>query len=86
MKSFLNTVPENYVFVIPKSSSALHHDAYFTNLSQTQKLETAQCQATEWLNVLLADIVAMELKMGITQTWELTDEPYMQTIKYIHQQ
>ncbi|KAH0833454.1 hypothetical protein J3R83DRAFT_12573 [Lanmaoa asiatica] len=84
-RSFLSTVPENYVFITPESSSTSNH-TYSTNLSQTRKLETARRHATERFNVLLADVAAMELKMGITRTWEPTDEPYVETMKYIRQQ
>ncbi|KAG1874961.1 hypothetical protein F4604DRAFT_1680819 [Suillus subluteus] len=78
---FLNAMPLNYEFVTPSTTST----SYTTNLSQTRKLET-QCRHTnDRYDLILQDVVALELKMGIVRRWELADQQYLATLKYMSQ-
>jgi hypothetical protein len=78
---FLNATPMNYEFIIPTSTSS----SYSTNLSQTRRLETRRRQASQRYDSILQEVVALELKMGVTRRWEPTDREYLETLKYMSQ-
>ncbi|KAG2140271.1 uncharacterized protein EDB93DRAFT_1241917 [Suillus bovinus] len=57
--------------------------SYAAELSQTRKLETQRHYASEKLDTIQLELVAMEVKMGITHRWEPSSPEYQATIKYI---
>ncbi|KAF9242903.1 hypothetical protein BU15DRAFT_86685 [Melanogaster broomeanus] len=83
--AFISATPTNYEFISP-SFTPNTSMSYYTNLSQTRKLETAHRQAAERYDELLREVIALELKMGIVRRWDVFDRQYMETIKYISRQ
>ncbi|KAJ3717729.1 hypothetical protein C8R42DRAFT_610832 [Lentinula raphanica] len=59
-------------------------EAYSQGLSRTRKAETERRLLREKRDQALADVLRMEAAMGITARWQVTDEPYIETIKYIN--
>ncbi|KAG1777132.1 hypothetical protein EV702DRAFT_1179551 [Suillus placidus] len=57
--------------------------SYALKLSQTRKLETQQRYATEKLDAVQLELVAMEVNMGITHRWEPSSPEYQASMKYM---
>ncbi|KAG1897855.1 uncharacterized protein F5891DRAFT_1191479 [Suillus fuscotomentosus] len=74
---FILSAPANYQFQPPTQGS------YTAELSQTHKLETQRRYASEKLDAIQLELVAMEVKMGITHRWEPSSPEYQATIKYM---
>jgi hypothetical protein len=75
--AFLNHLPTNYEFVI---SATAEPTSYNSELSQTRKAETNRRVAREKRDSLLQEVVAMELKMGISRRWQPSDVEYMEAM------
>jgi hypothetical protein len=56
---------------------------YEFDLSQTRKKETEQRHAAERRDLVLKDVIALEVKLGIANRWQPSDAPYIETAKYI---
>lgn len=54
-------------------------------MSHTRKLETARRLASERYNDVNQEVVALEVKLGISRRWDVFDEQYIATAKYIAQ-
>ncbi|KAF7970293.1 hypothetical protein HWV62_24418 [Athelia sp. TMB] len=80
--TFMNSTPESYQF-LPPSSQHASSSQYATELSQTRRAETARRVADERHAQVLAEVVSMELKMGITRRWQPSDQEYVDTLKYM---
>ncbi|KAH9829418.1 uncharacterized protein C8Q71DRAFT_799693 [Rhodofomes roseus] len=76
---FLATIPSDYQFQLPASGAI----DYGTETSRTRKMETAKRHLRAQYNAMLADVMSMEAKMGITRRWEPADEQYAATAKYL---
>lgn len=74
---FISSAPANYQFQPPAQGS------YTAELSQTRKLETQRRYTSEKLDTIQLELVAMEVKMGITHRWEPSSPEYQATIKYM---
>lgn len=81
--TFLNATPTDYQFLPPSTSTT--DKSYSTTLSRTRWLETSRCHAAERHDMILQDIIAMEVQMGIVRRWEPIDDQYTVTVKYINQ-
>lgn len=58
-------------------------DFYSANLSQTRKLETQRCYAAERFAVVQREVIAMEIKLGIANRWNISSPEYQDTLKYM---
>ncbi|KAL6298786.1 hypothetical protein BKA93DRAFT_820202 [Sparassis latifolia] len=76
---FLNATPTDYQFLPPTNGPTW----YEMEMSTTRKLETWRRYLREHLNILMQEVIAMEVKMGITNRWQPSDAPYVETVKYI---
>ncbi|KZT10313.1 uncharacterized protein LAESUDRAFT_755820 [Laetiporus sulphureus 93-53] len=76
---FLTSIPSDYTFI---SLTAGNVD-YYAEVSHTQKLETRRRYLEERECTLLHDLLAMEVQMNISQRWQLTDDKYVKTAKYV---
>lgn len=56
---------------------------YTAELSQTRKLETHRQYTAEKLDAVQCEVVAMEVKLGITCRWTPSIHEYQETIKYM---
>ena len=77
----MNNTPTDYQFVPPPSRpSATRYD---TELSQTRRAETNRRLAAERHSQILREVIAMEVKMGISTRWQPSDEQYIETLAYM---
>ncbi len=76
---FIQTVPVDYVFVLPSQTSS----SYSAQASATARLETKRRRANTLYERVLSDVIAMEIQMGIDQRWTPTCSEYVATAKYI---
>ncbi|KAJ3727628.1 hypothetical protein C8R42DRAFT_694106 [Lentinula raphanica] len=85
----------NYTQELGKETEAdLHAVAYVEllqeyrdlsqGLSQTRRTETDRRVLCERRDKVLFDLVKMEVAMGISARWQVTDQPYLETLKYIN--
>ncbi|KAJ3751717.1 hypothetical protein EV360DRAFT_56461 [Lentinula raphanica] len=74
---FCSETPADYEFR-PASES------YSQGLSQTRRTETDRRVLCEKRDKALFDLVQMEVAMGILARWEVTDQPYLETLRYIN--
>src|SRR5262245_37307352 len=79
----MNSVPVDYEFVSPSNVSATQQQAYEASASQTRKLETERRHQVERYDKVLADVIQMEVKLGITNRWQPSSPKYMETMKYM---
>ncbi|KAG1837662.1 hypothetical protein F4604DRAFT_1885677 [Suillus subluteus] len=77
---FISSAPSDYVFVVPLQSQ---QRTYAAELSQTRKLETHHRYAAEKLDAVQREVVAMEVKLGITCCWTPSTHKYQETMKYM---
>ncbi|KAG1785411.1 uncharacterized protein HD556DRAFT_1435133 [Suillus plorans] len=75
---FLSTMPSDYQFLSPSQDMS-----YSANVSATRKLETQRRYHSERLDTLQHEVVALEVKMGITHRWQPTSPEYQETMKYM---
>ncbi|KAJ3831878.1 hypothetical protein F5878DRAFT_654758 [Lentinula raphanica] len=62
----------------------LASESYSQGLSQTRRTETDRRVLCEKRDKVLFDLVQMEVAMGISARWEVTDQPYLETLEYIN--
>ncbi|KAI0668815.1 hypothetical protein C8Q78DRAFT_978346 [Trametes maxima] len=90
MATFVTSIPEDYTFtsgtselarVLPSSCKA--DSAYYTETSRTRIKESERVHLREKWDRVHRDVVALELKMGITVRWGPGTLEYMETLQYI---
>ncbi|KAJ3757668.1 hypothetical protein EV360DRAFT_45540 [Lentinula raphanica] len=59
-------------------------ETYSQGLSQTRKIETDRRVLRERRDKVLFEVLQMEVAMGIPARWQVTDKPYLETLKYIN--
>ncbi|KAJ3968613.1 hypothetical protein EV361DRAFT_805311 [Lentinula raphanica] len=74
---FCSETPADYEF-------RLASESYSQGLSQTRRTETDRRVLCEKRDKVLFDLVQMEVAMGISARWEVTDQPYLETLEYIN--
>ena len=57
---------------------------YYKSASDTNKLEQRRRLARERFDIAHADVVQMEIRLGIDRRWEPTDTEYLETMKYMN--
>lgn len=78
---FLGAVPDGWTFA-PIATGVVNYNA---DTARTRNLERAQELARERLRAVELEVLALEVKLGITKRWEPFDEPYIETVKYIRE-
>ena len=79
--AFLASVPADYRWMEP-SLGAIN---YGKEASRTRKTETSRRQAQERYEAVLLEVEKLEVEMGITKHWEVTDAEYIKTAQYMSQ-
>ncbi|KAG2366644.1 hypothetical protein BDR07DRAFT_1373563, partial [Suillus spraguei] len=72
--------PSDYVFVALLQGQ---QQTYTAELSQTRKLETHHQYTAEKLVIVQHEVIAMEVKLGITCRWTPSTHEYQETMKYM---
>lgn len=70
------------MFVVGSLSGPASYEA---ELSKTRKAETTRRVAGEKRDLLLNEIVALELKMGISRRWQPADPEYVEANRYTNE-
>lgn len=78
---FLGTVPDGWTFVLVTTGPV----QYEADTARMHSLERARALARDRLHVKELEVLALEVKLGITRRWEPSDEPYKETVKYIRE-
>lgn len=79
--TFLGHIPQDYTFVTGLLSTL---KSYSTDLSKTCKAETAWWMSGEKCDSILNEIVALELKLGISRRCQPADAEYIKINQYIN--
>ena len=79
---FLSSIPEDYAFVGDLSSTSTMYGA---KLSVTHKAETSCQLAGEKCDSLLNEVIELEVRMGISKQWQLTDPEYIEASQYMNE-
>ncbi|KAG1858513.1 hypothetical protein F4604DRAFT_1589518 [Suillus subluteus] len=77
---FISSAPSDYVFVVLSQSQ---QRTYAAELSHTRKLETHRRYTAEKLDTVQREVIAMEVKLGITCRWTPSTHEYQETMKYM---
>lgn len=78
---FLGAVPDGWAFA-PIATGPVNYGA---DTACTHSLKWARELAHDCLRAVELEVLALEVKLGITRRWEPTDEPYIETVKYIRE-
>ena len=60
-----------------------HGDSYGPELSRTRKLETERRYVEERLKIVMTDVIAMEVSMGISARWTVEHPEYINILQYV---
>ncbi|KAI0674307.1 hypothetical protein C8Q78DRAFT_1014194 [Trametes maxima] len=85
MAAFVTSIPEDYSFVLPEAagSSRKADSVYYAATSRTRIQESERVHLREKWDKIHREVVALELKMGITIRWGPGTTEYMATLQYI---
>ncbi|KAJ3514979.1 hypothetical protein NMY22_g14574 [Coprinellus aureogranulatus] len=75
--NFLNALPEEWD---PSGGG----NTYYGELSRTRRLETMRKYARDKVERVSKEVIAMELKLGITTRWDPTMTEYLETLQYMN--
>jgi hypothetical protein len=62
-----------------------HGDSYGPELSKTRKIETERRYVEERLKMVMSEVIAMEVSMGISVRWTIEHPEYVKILRYIGQ-
>ncbi|KAI0652680.1 hypothetical protein C8Q79DRAFT_997654 [Trametes meyenii] len=85
MAAFVTSIPEDYSFALPEvaGSSRKADSIYYAATSRTRIQESERVHLREKWDKTHRQVVALELKMGITIRWGPGTTEYMATLQYI---
>lgn len=75
----LRSIPDGYAFAAPETGPI----DYAKAMSSTRTKESQRRYFIERERTLAVECAEMELQMGIAKTWEPTDAPYQETMRYM---
>ncbi|KAI0640725.1 hypothetical protein C8Q79DRAFT_920896 [Trametes meyenii] len=86
MAAFVTSIPEDYSFALPSEAAGSSRKAdsvYYAATSCTRIQESERVHLREKWDKIHRQVVALELKMGITLRWGPGTAEYMATLQYI---
>ncbi|KAI0648466.1 hypothetical protein C8Q79DRAFT_999796 [Trametes meyenii] len=86
MAAFVTSIPKDYSFALPSGAAGSSHKAnsvYYAATSRTCIQESERVHLREKWDKIHRQVVALELKMGITVQWGPGAAEYMATLEYI---
>ena len=77
--SYYNHIGNNFIAETPQGSQP----GYSKAVSATNRLESERRKARDRLEVVQNDVIAMEMRLGISRRWEPSDPEYREALKYM---